>query len=193
MVERKLSRSSELEKHYRKIGAVLFIVNNQGEMLLVQENRVHDTDGGQIGNFSVVCETAERGEDWASNVIRGIQEELGPEVLANGHLAVNPDKCFLGESVFGPGVLARVVILHYTGEPNSLIGTSGDGEVVAVGWRKPQELLEYPLRPGVKKILEGCIIDGSFENLISPTNKLVPLSLDSLKATEPLSSTTTSS
>lgn len=190
MVERKLSETSELERHYKKIGAVVFIVNNQGEILLVQNNGVHDTDSGQIGDFGVPCETAKRGEDWASNVIRGIQEELGEGVLADGHFAVNPDKCFLGESVFGPEVLARVVLLHYTGEPSRLIGASGDGEVVAVGWRKPQEFFQYPLRPGVRRILEECINEGDFDQALPPTERLVPLLLESLRATEPVSVTT---
>lgn len=165
---------------------VVFIFNNRGETLLLQERgKIHDTDGAKVGDFSVVCETANPGEDWAANVVRGIKEELGFEVLTAGQFAVDPEKCFIGESVFGPRVLARVAILHYAGEPNDLLTAYGDGEVVVVGWRKPEELLSYPLRSGVRKILAECINGGEFGEVAAASDRLVPLSLGNLRATMP--------
>lgn len=188
MVERKLSQDVEIAEHYRKVGVVVFIFNNHGELLLLQERgKVHDTDGAKTGDFSVICETANPKEDWAANVVRGIQEELGQEVLATGRFAVDPQRCFVGESIFGPGVLARVAILHYIGEPDDLLSASGDGEVVVVGWQKPQELLKYPLRSGVRKILKECINGREFREVDAAHDRLVPLSLGTLRATMPSS------
>lgn len=188
MVERILSRDLEVAELYRKVGAVVFVFNNRGETLLLQERgKVHDTDGAKTGDFSVICETANPGEDWAANVVRGIREELGQEALATGRFAVDPKRCFVGESVFGPGVLARVAILHYTGEPNDLLSAEGDGEVLVVGWQKPEELLRYPLRSGVRKILAECINGGEFGEVDAADGRLVPLSLGTLRATMPSS------
>lgn len=194
MVERILSGEREVAERYRKVGVVVFVFNNREEILLLEERgKAHDTDGARIGDFSVICETANHGEDWAENIVRGIQEELGTEVLESGRFAVDTQRCFIGESVFGPDVLARVAVLHYMGNPNDIFSATGDGEVAVVGWQKQQELLNYPLRSGVRKILEECIKGGHFKNIARTQNQLVPLSLDSLRATGPTCTVDTNS
>jgi|SRR3989344_4059173 len=183
LTERRISQGIETREAYRKVGAVVFIQNTQGQLLLLQEQgKTHDTDGAKDGDYSVVCETGILGEDWASNVMRGIEEELGPAIAASGHLAIDPNQCFVGESVFSPGVLARVVILHYQGNPTNTLRIAGDGEVTVAGWEDPGKILQFPLRSGVRKILQECLQEGLFDRLDASGQGLLPLSLENLRA-----------
>lgn len=172
MVEQKLTQEDEVQEKYRKVGVVIFLFNGNGEILVVQEQGRRDSDGGQQGDFSVLCEAAKDREDWTDNVIRALSEELGVDQSA---FKIDPKRCFLGESMFGEGVLARVVAVLYDRDPGEIFNAKGDGEVVIVGWRRPVELLELPLRPGVSKILRECLEQQTLDP-IDPISELIELS-----------------
>lgn len=178
MVERKLTSET---KSFRKTGVVIIILNQEGQILTFLETAPRDTDGSSAGNFSVTCETTNPGENWADTVIRGLKEELGGEMAESGVLYMDPDSSFLGESLFSPNVLARVVVLYYTPYDNQILNADGDGETIVVGWASPNELLRYPLRPGVKKILQECLANGCFPTRPSLDTKLLPLSAAALR------------
>lgn len=161
MVERRVSSPQEIKEKYQKAGVVVFVLNQSGEILMVRENLNDSTTGKESGTFGVVCETSDEGEDWEETVIRGLMEELGISLQETPSVfRISPDSCFLGESLFVDGVLARVATVYFTGDSDKLLSTAGGGEVSIVGWEKPENLLSYPLRIGVRKILEECLEEG---------------------------------
>jgi len=183
MVERKISSSQEIKEKYQKSGIVIFIMSQEGEILLVKENTANPTTGREIGNYGVICETSRENEDWEETVIRGIKEELGidPEI-ENSYLKIDPKNCFLGESLFVDGVLARVVVAKWIGDKDDISFVKNDGEVSVVGWEKPENLLSYPLRNGVRKILGECLREGLLkEDYLNIHESLSSLSVNNLK------------
>jgi len=64
MVERKISSSQDIKEKYQKSGIVIFIMSQEGEILLVKENTANPTTGREIGNYGVICETSNENEDW---------------------------------------------------------------------------------------------------------------------------------
>jgi len=183
MIERRLSKLDEIKERYIKHGVAVFVFNRDGEVLLVQENTPNPSTGKKSGDYSVLCETSEEGEDWSETVIRAFKEELGITPEESGkNLKIDPNFCFLGESLFVEGVLARVVAVYWTEDKNSLLKTVGDGEIKVVGWEDVDRLNLYNLRPGVKNVLDACL---NANLLLDPHSiskeNLLSLSLDNLK------------
>lgn len=185
MVERRLTSFQEAKEKYRKTGVVVFVLNQEGNALVVRENSEESVTGKEKGSLGVICETSQEGEGWEGTVIRGLKEELGIDSRQTSNIKIDPEHCFLGESLFVEGVLARVAIVHWVGNDDVLLSASGDGEVTPVGWEKPKDLVSRPLREGVKKILQECLDEGLIEKAkgISRENFL-PLSTLNLKKTE---------
>lgn len=184
MVERRLSSPQEIKEKYFKVGVVIFVFNQKGEVLLVRENLTELSTGKKSGDLSVICETSEEKESWEESVIRGLKEELGIDFReGNNFFQINPRRCFLGESVFMNGILVRVVTIHWSGEDKVLLSAVGDGEVSVVGWEKPENLLSYPLRIGVRKVLQECLDEGLIGRNIEDFSRknFLPLSISNLK------------
>ena len=185
MVERKISSSQEIKEKYQKSGIVIFIMSQEGEILLVKENTANPTTGREIGNYGVICETSNENEDWETTTIRGLKEELGIDPgIENNYLKIDPKNCFLGESLFVDGVLARVVVTRWMGDKEKISSLTNDGEISIVGWEKPENLFSYPLRVGVKKVLEECLQEGLLKTnsqTINNNESFLSLSVNNLK------------
>lgn len=157
-MEKVLSSSEEIRELYRKIGVVVFILNSKGQTLLLQEDKANPETGRSVGEFSVLCETSEDDELWQETVVRGLQEELGLRTdQIFDYFELNSEECFLGETLFVDGVLARVILTHYKGPDNLFFSLSGDGEVNVIGWENPENLCAFNLRVGVRKVLSECL------------------------------------
>lgn len=182
MIERRLSSDEEVREKYQKVGVVIFVSNLKGEILVVQEHLDFPETQIKPGDYSVVCEASMEGEGWEETVIRGLTEELGfgkPEL--EEHFKFDPETSFLGEGLFLDDVLARVIVVYYTGDLGTLLSKTGDGEVTVVSWEQPQNLISYHLRTGVRRILSECLRDNLLENLERPSTKgLIPLTLENL-------------
>lgn len=161
MVERRLSSLQEIKEKYQKVGVVIFVLNQKGEVLVVREESPNPITGKESGDFGVVCETSKEGEGWEETVIRGLGEELGINLQEMEDVfRIDTERCFLGESLFVEGVLARVVVVHWKGEKEMLLSMADNTEVSVAGWEKPENLPSYPLRIGVRKILDECLKEG---------------------------------
>ncbi len=157
----KLSPQEEVKELYKKIGVVVFILNSRGQILVLQENKVNPETAKVAGEFSVLCETSEGDESWSETVVRGLKEELGlgtDQIFE--HFDLDPEKCFLGETLFVDGVLARLVLARYKGPDDLFFSLSGDGEVNVIGWENPENLCAFDLRVGVRKVLSECLAGG---------------------------------
>lgn len=165
MVERRITSSEEIKEKYLKVGVVVFILNKKGEVLVIRENSNSETTAKNVGEFGVLCETAQEGENWRQTLIRGLQEELD---MTNDEIescfVFNPDYCFLGESIFVEGVLARVAVVGCRDDVFLEKQVKDDAEVSVIGWRCPEELISYSLRIGVRKILQECLGEGLLSN-----------------------------
>lgn len=184
MVERRLSSPQEIKEKYFKVGVVIFVFNQKGEVLLVRENSTELSTGKKAGDLSVICETSKEKESWEETVIRGLEEELGIDFEGEENFfQIDPEDCFLGEGVFVKGILVRVVTIHWSGEDKVLLSAVGDGEVSVVGWEKPENLLSYPLRIGVRKVLQECLDEGLINRNIEDFSRenFLPLSISNLK------------
>jgi hypothetical protein len=137
-------------------GAVVFILNPDGEVLTFRENETKVKTGKKAGDFSVLCETREKGEVAMINAVRGLHEELGiPYSRINELFDLRDARIW--ETAFMPGVWATVSVIRCS-DPAKLknaIGTSGipDG-VDIIGWKTRKELEESSVRIGVKNILD---------------------------------------
>jgi len=167
MIERQVTPTKEAGETYLKVGVVVFILNEKGEVLVVRENFSGEATKKNAGEFGVICETSREGETWQQTLMRGLQEELGltSDKIENSFI-FNPNYCFLGETVFVEGVLARVAVIGC----NRDIFTGGQadsgGEISVIGWERPERLISYSLRIGVRNVLERCLEDG----LLSDSN-----------------------
>src|SRR3990167_2429566 len=156
-MEKHLSSQEEIAEKYFKVGIVVFVFNNNGEVLIVQETRSNEMTGKLSEDYGTICETSEAGEGWEDTLIRSFKEELGIDPEQEDRLKVDLANCFLGENIFIDGILARVVTVFWTGDPEDLLLAEGDGEIEVVGWEKPENLLNYPLRTGVRNISQECL------------------------------------
>jgi len=153
-----VSGDSELEKKYRKRGVVMLIFNPKGEILTIKENNNVDVTHKISGELGIPCETSESGEFWHETVIRGLNEELGLTVENLQSLLLFDTKgSDLGETLFVPGVLAKVVGM-YCGDPERLeeviARSQKDGEVEFIGWSEIDNLVSGDnTRLGVKNVL----------------------------------------
>lgn len=185
MIERRISSFQEIMERYKKVGVVIFLVNSEGKILVVQEHSENPITGKETGTFGVVCETSREGEEWGETVIRGLAEELGIDPRVEKEVfKIDPRGCFLGESLLIEGILARVVVVHWRGNDRELLLAKGDGEVSIVGWERPESLISYPLRTrkGVKEVLQECLVEGLLRGLSPiPEEALRPLSVTTLK------------
>ncbi|MGB6839248.1 MAG: NUDIX domain-containing protein [Microgenomates group bacterium] len=193
MVKRKVSTEAEIaeikEKYSKvgKVGVVVFICDLNGEVLVVKEKLSNPDTGKEVGSYAVLCETSESEEGWNETVMRGSKEELGIDIYQSDKLfKIDPKHCLLGESLFVEGVLARVAIIYYTRGKETLLSLVPEsGEVVVAGWERPRELLSYPLRLGVRKILEECLQEGLLDRFKQfSDDSLVSLSVANLKMAE---------
>lgn len=180
MIEKTLSSELEVKQEFNKVGVVVFIYNREGKVLVLSENTGKTQTGKNAGDYSVLCETGENGEMWQHTVIRGLEEELGIPRDEQSILFEVGNNCYLGETTFVKGVLARVVILHYTGSLDRFSPGMNLGEVSVVGWKNLNQLLGDPLRSGVRKVLEEGINQGLLNQPIGES-EMWPLSLGYLK------------
>lgn len=178
-IERRLTSDGLTKLIYRKVGVVVFIANDEGEILLLQENTSKTSTGKYGGEYGVLCETSNDGEDWIRTMMRGLEEELGVNAQkANELLRIDPDNTFLGEGLFVEGVLARVCIVSWVGSKKEALKLSGDGEVKVVGWERTENLAPFNLRRGVRNILDQCLEQNLLD--VEKFNFLLPLSIASL-------------
>lgn len=181
-MERRLSNQEEIGEKFPTTGVVVFIFNEDLEVLVLQENHSKIATGKELGNYGVLCETTEAGETWEETLIRGLEEELGVDQDQISSFFINPNYCFLGESMFTDGVLARVAAIFWAGNIEELLLTKGDGEVTVIGWEKPTNLQNYNLRTGVRKVLQECLSEKIFpQDLRTLSENFIPLSLNNLK------------
>lgn len=158
MIERRITPSGEIKERYLKVGVVAFILNEKGEVLVVRENFGGEITKKNAGEFGVLSETSQEGENWQQTLMRGLQEELGlTSDKIKDSFIFNPNYCFLGETVFVEGVLARVVVIGCRGDIFTKGQVGNVGEVSVIGWERPEQLLSYPLRIGVRNVLERCL------------------------------------
>ncbi|KKU12208.1 MAG: hypothetical protein UX17_C0054G0010 [Parcubacteria group bacterium GW2011_GWC2_45_7] len=181
MAERfRLTPEDEVRRKYRKTGVVVFVFNEEDNVLLLRENTSNQATGKEAGKYGVLCETSRERERWEETVIRAFREELGMgEKNINETLRIAPKNCFLGEKLFVPGVLARTCAVNWAGRADRIFDFRGDGEVEIVGWEKLVNLMTYPLRTGVENVLKQCLEEGVFQKTWTP-EELVPISIGSL-------------
>lgn len=181
MAERfRLTPEDEVRREYRKAGVVVFIFNEEENVLLLRENTSNDATEKEAGKYGVLCETSLERERWEATVIRAFKEELGMgERDINETLRIDPKSCFLGEKLFVPGVLARTCVVNWVGRADRVFEFRGDGEVDIVGWEKLENLRSYPLRTGVENVLKQCLEEGVFQKSVT-LEELVPISIGSL-------------
>lgn len=176
----RLTPEDEVRRKYRKVGVVVFVFNEQENVLLLRENTSSIATGKEAGKYGVVCETSAEGERWEETTIRAFKEEVGMgEGDIDEILRVDPQNCFLGEKLFVPGVLARTCVVNWVGNAERVFEFQGDGEINIVGWERLGNLMTYPLRTGVENVLKQCLEDGVFQQRGSP-EELVPISIASL-------------
>src|SRR3989304_6860324 len=180
-MERKLTSQEKVAEIYRRHGVVIFIVNDCGEILTVQENEDKDTTGKRKGEIGVVCETSEKGKPWFDTVTRGLKEELGLNEVKQKSLLSLHDNSYLGETIFIEGVLARVVVLKARRPDILLQHLRPEGEVDGLGFRKPADLLGDNLRQGVRNVLTECLSDKS---LNQNSSNFFPVSQAKLRSLE---------
>jgi len=184
MVERCISSPQEIAERYKKVGVVIFLVNSEGKILLVQEHSENPNTGKESGTLGVICETSREGERWEETVVRGLSEELGIDPGVEKEVfMIDPEGCFLGETLFIEGVLARVIVIHWRGDDRELFSAKGDGEISIVGWERPAFLISSPLkiRRGVEKVIQECLAGGLLEGLTFNRGILKPLSVTNLE------------
>jgi hypothetical protein len=182
-IEKRLTPEAIAKLSYQKIGVVVFIVNDEGEVLLLQENTSKMSTGKQSGEYGVLCETSDDGESWMETMLRGFREELGiNDQKASELLKIDSDNTFLGEGLFLERVLARVCVVGWNGSKEGALRLSGDGEVKVNGWEKIDNLASFKLRRGVRNILDQCLE----QNLLNLErfNFLLPLSIANLGLVE---------
>jgi hypothetical protein len=137
-------------------GAVVFILDPQNKVFTFIEQEDKPRTGKKVGDYAVLCETREKHEPAAMNMLRGVHEELGisyktiPEVLDLHDVKI-------WETSFMPGVWSTVTVVRCP-DPSKfeqMIGTecSPDG-VKMGGWKTRQELESLPIRVGVRNILD---------------------------------------
>ncbi len=182
-MERQLSNEVELREKYKTLGVVLFIFNNEGQVLTTIENLDYPETEIKPGQFSVICESAEVGETCQNTVIRGLQEELGLTVKEIEKIfKVNPESSYVGEVQFLESAYARVTAIFCFADINQLRGKSMDGEIEIFGWLYPEELLSRDLRTGVRNVLQVCLNQNVFAKIINPNeNQLLPLNPNNLE------------
>lgn len=157
-IEKKLTPSYEIKEKYKKVGVVAFVINDDGEVLVVQENSSKVSTAKEAGECGVLCETSEGDESWMETLMRGFREELGIDgQKASELLRIDSDNNFLGEGLFVEGILARVCTVSWRGPKEEALKLSGDGEVSVVGWLRIEDLSALNLRPGVRNILNQCL------------------------------------
>jgi len=181
MTERfRLTPEDEVRRKYRKTGVVVFVFNEEDNVLLLRENTSNEATKKEAGKYGVLCETSFERERWEETVIRAFREELGMgERNINEILRVDPKNCFLGEKLFVPEVLARTCAVNWVGRADRIFDFRGDGEVEIVGWEKLENFMTYPLRTGVENVLKQCLEDGVFQKTWT-LEELVPISIGSL-------------
>ncbi|MCK4588563.1 NUDIX hydrolase [Candidatus Woesebacteria bacterium] len=182
MVERCLSNNEEIKEKYQEVGVVVFVFNEEGEILVIKENTQNLVTRKNVGDYGVICETTKEGESWEETVMRGLEEELG---LAHAELAsifeINPEHCFLGESLFVESVLARVVVVHLV-EMELPLGDVNVSEISVIGWEKSENLLSYQLRAGVRNVLQKCLeMDLLQKESLVGKKDFLPLSVENLR------------
>ncbi|HUS60447.1 MAG TPA: NUDIX hydrolase [Nevskiaceae bacterium] len=183
VVERRITPVEEIKEKYVRVGTVVFILNENGELLVIRENFGSKITGKNPGDFGVLCETTEEGEEWKQTLMRGLREELAvTDEEIEKCFVFNPDCCFLGESIFVEGVLVRVTVIGCRND--IFLGREvSNNEVSIIGWEQPEKLISYPLRIGVRKILQECLDEGLLERNTKSflERKFLSLSLSNLR------------
>ena len=149
----KLGVTLEREKASR-FGVVVFIVDDDNRVLVIQDLTSKSTTARKEGEFSVVCETREEGEDWGLNFVRGLREELGIKNKVNLDSIFDYQKMAVWETGFVDGVFATVAKLRCSNPDKLLEVARGSKEVKVIGW-KTREKFEgmKPRREGVVNIM----------------------------------------
>ncbi len=184
MIERKISSDIEIKEKYQKVGVVIFVLNKDGEILLLRENTQNTVTGKTPGEYGVVCETSQEAEDWKETVIRGFKEELGIDPEVDDILKIDPKSSFLGETLFVEGVLARALVVYWTKEKDMIFSFVGDGEIEIVGWKHIEDFSSYNLRTGVRNVLQSCLKHNLLQDRLHFSEEnLLPLSIQNLELT----------
>jgi isopentenyldiphosphate isomerase len=180
-MENTLSSQERVVELYKKHGVVVFVFDPEGNVLVTREKLEGQSTGKSPGDYSVVCETTEPGEFTSSTVIRGIEEELGVvEEKQADIFSINPENCYLGESIFIEGVLARVFVLHSNGSYRFTSSSEFSDEVEVVGWHTPDEIPDLKLRTGVKNVLKDISESGLTIGQKPTDGGLIPLTKENL-------------
>lgn len=137
-------------------GAAVFILDDKNRVFTFIEQEDKPRTGKRVGDYSVLCETREPGENSTVNMLRGVNEELG---VPYNHIKeiIDLHDVKVWETGFMPGVWATVYVLRCkdTDKFSQSIGTGGIPDGVTMGgWKTRQELEELPVRVGVKNILD---------------------------------------
>lgn len=175
MIEKVLTPNSVVKQKYARMGVVTFIRSLDGKILLLKEKIAREVTGKNVGDVSVLCETSEEGESWGETLVRGIKEELNIDYSDQPKMfGIDKTNGYMGETEFVEGVLARVAYVHFLGSQDSFVSGTDLGEVEVQGWEEPGKLFDYPLRKGVRNVLNNIDINFLNENI---TTVLFPLSL----------------
>ncbi|MES2134659.1 MAG: NUDIX hydrolase [Patescibacteria group bacterium] len=145
------------EKGHKGLGVGVFILNKEGKILIVKENKTKDITERKPNEYGVPCETVqyeENGEMFEEAVLRGLSEELGIPVERVGKLfRIDPKTCYRGEGMIS-NWYSRVFEVHFVGTAADLMTHPVDNEVEIEGWFNPEELHQrFPLRNATKTIL----------------------------------------
>jgi len=166
-----------------KIGVVILLVNGNGKLLFgLQRN---NTSRGNKGEYGVMGESCEDGEELIDTLRFGLMEELGAssEMRRNIRWTGVLEDHDLGETVFLDDikdgqerrVLAHVFVLRWSGGNHQLppkynypIGV--DHDFKALGWRDLKGIKELSLRKGMLNVFERA--NGNLENKIEQIAKM---------------------
>lgn len=145
----------------KKFGVAVFVFDDSGRIFTIREKEANVSTGKKPGEYSVVCETREGGEDWEQNTRRGLQEELGIPEDCLSEIFDFPS-AVVWETGFVDGVWATVVKLHCKNTyllKDSLAKNNEPDNVEVTGWMTKEEFEKSALRAGVANILKKFIND----------------------------------
>lgn len=161
-MERQINRE---QKYAQTLGAVVFIVDNEGRIYTQMETESRESSGKKAGEYSTICETKLPGEKWQENVIRGILEETGIDI-GQLPLVLKFSGAKSWEAKFTEGVSASISIIPCRDSERFLRLASQahnhDG-VIPIGFVSREDFQKLNLRQGVRNILEssGDLIFGN--------------------------------
>lgn len=147
-----------------KVGVVVFVINQEGRVLVVQETGKE----GHQGEIGVLCETRKPGETILDNTRAALIEEMGVNINSQRAFLYIDGVSYLGRFPFPEGkkrIHGDVVLIRFDGDGENF---SPRNEVTIYGWMKPEDLAaDFNLRPGVVPALEAVIESRVINKLFS--------------------------